>query len=143
MREHAHRVGGGDVYWTISTLPVALANHTFMAHAHTPGLAFCMVWWGVLWHMLTGSSHLRPLLCTSAQLLYPILRLLAAICRCANHSLLFHMLPPSNSLPWRRSPMNPFGRHVYVHCKFASKCKLKLISNRTGGTTGTPLAGTC
>ena len=62
MREHARRVSGGDVYWTISTLPVVLANHTFMAHAHTPCLAFCMVWWGVLWHMLTGSSHLHHLL---------------------------------------------------------------------------------
>ena len=62
MREHAHRVSGGDVYWTISTLPVVLANHTFMAHAHTPCLAFCIGWWGVLWHMLTGSSHLHHLL---------------------------------------------------------------------------------
>ena len=94
MREHAHRVSGGDVYWTISTLPVVLANHTFMAHAHTPCLAFCMVWWGVLWHMLTGSSHLHHLLCTFAELLCPILGLLAATCRCANHSLLFPMLPP-------------------------------------------------
>jgi hypothetical protein len=75
-------------------LPLVLANHTFMAHAHTPCLAFCMVWWDVLWHMLTGSSHLRLLLCTFAQLLYPILGLLAATCRCAKRSLLFHMLPP-------------------------------------------------